>query len=327
MRGFGKFLGRVILLCALLCVGLFLFGPYEEISLTPTLAESDVGADVDAYFAEVEAPFKAMTPGVEKRVVWHRAPGARTPLAIVYVHGFSATSEEIRPVPDQVAEELGANLIYTRLQGHGLDGQALAEAKVQGWTNDVAEALHVARRLADEVVIISTSTGGTMVAGLADQSDVMAQVKGMIFVSPNFGVKSPAAKLLTWPAARYWVPVVAGADRAFEPRNSGHAKYWTTAYPTVAVMQMAELVKQVFAKDFSQVTIPALFWFSDADQVVDPKRTKDLAARWAGPSEVAVQQLQYGSDPSAHVISGDIVSPGENQKSVEGFVNFIRGLQ
>ncbi|MBE1293495.1 MAG: alpha/beta hydrolase [Rhodobacteraceae bacterium] len=327
MRTFGRFLGRLLLVVGV-CVGLaIVFGPYEQISLTPTVQDADIGADVDAYFAAQEARFEDITPGTEKRVIWHSARGEKTPMVLVYVHGFSATSEEIRPVPDRVAEALGANLVYTRLEGHGRDGAALAEATAQGWVNDVAEALAVARRVGDEMVVMGTSTGGTVMAALSDQPDVMIDVKGMIFVSPNFGIKAPAAKLLTWPAARYWVPLVAGKDRSFEPANEAHGKYWTHAYPTVAVMQMAALVKQVFEKDHGQALAPALFWFSEGDQVVEAARTQDVAARWGQEATVQIQQPSAESDPQEHVIAGDIRSPAENERTAAAFVKFINGLR
>lgn len=327
MRTFGRLLGR-LLLVVVLCVGAaFVFGPYEQISLTPTVQDADIGPDVDAYFAAQEARFEDITSGTEKRVVWHSERGEKTPLVLVYVHGFSATSEEIRPVPDRVAEALGANLVYTRLQGHGRDGAALAEATVQAWMNDVAEALIVARRIGENVVVMGTSTGGTVMAALADHPDTMADVSGMIFVSPNFGIKSPAAKLLTWPAARYWVPVVAGKDRSFEPANEAHATYWTHAYPTVAVMQMAALVKEVFEKDHGRALVPALFWFSEGDQVVEAARTQDVATRWGRETTVQIQKTMAGLDPQEHVIAGDIRSPAENGRTIEAFVHFINGLK
>ncbi len=326
MRTFGKFLGRLLLVVALAVSALYVFGPYEDISLAPSLQTADVEPDVEAHFAKREARFDDITPGVQKRVAWFADAGDRTALSIVYVHGFSATSEEIRPVPDAVAQALGANLVYTRLQGHGRDGDALAAATVQGWIDDVAEAVYVAGQISDQVVIMSTSTGGTLAAALADHPDVMAKVKGIIFVSPNFGIKSPAARLLTWPAARQWVPLVAGRERSFDPTNDAHERYWTTQYPTVAVLQMAELVKQVFEKDFSAVTVPALFWFALEDQVVDASKTQEIAARWGGPVTVAIQAADPEADNGAHVIAGDIMSPSGNAAAISGFVKFIREL-
>lgn len=326
MRTFGRFLGRLIVLLVLLGAGLWLFGPYEDVSVTPTITDSDVGADVDAHFAAQEARFSDITESVEKRVIWAGEKGVKTDLAIVYVHGFSATSEEIRPVPDLVAESLGANLVFTRLAGHGRDGDALAMAKAQHWADDFAEAMIVARRIADEVIVMGTSTGATIVAAMADQPEVMEGVKGVIFVSPNFEIYDPMAQLLTWPAARYWVPLVAGDTRGFETQSEAHATYWTTTYPTVSVMQMAALVDETKRMDFSAATVPAMFVFSDADTVVQPRVTHEVAKGWGGPVTVAVQSLQEGSDPSAHVISGAIISPAEIEGDVVEILKFINGL-
>ncbi|WP_270730875.1 alpha/beta hydrolase [Shimia sp. Alg240-R146] len=310
----------------LAAIALWIIGPYEEISVSPTIVEGEIGADVDAYFAAQEARFDDITEGVEKRVIWAGAPGSKTKHAVVYMHGFSATSEEIRPVPDLVADALGANLIYTRLQGHGRPGAVLANATAQGWATDFAEAMIVARRVADEVIVIGTSTGGTVVAAMVDQPEVMEAVKGVIFVSPNFEISAPTAKLLSLPAARHWVPLVAGKSRSFETINAEHEKYWTSQYPTASVMQMAALVAAVKVMDFSDTALPAMFMFSDEDIVVKPSATREVAAQWGGPVTLAPQMLQAGSDSNAHVISGAIMSPAEVAGDVGEILKFINGL-
>ncbi|MGL5009111.1 MAG: alpha/beta hydrolase, partial [Paracoccaceae bacterium] len=43
--------------------------------------------DLDAYLAASEAEVAGITPGSAKRIVWAGATGAKTPLAIVYIHG------------------------------------------------------------------------------------------------------------------------------------------------------------------------------------------------------------------------------------------------
>ena len=85
-----------------------------------------------------------------KRIVWAGAAGQKTPLAVIYVHGFSASAEEIRPVPDEVAKALGANLFYTRLAGHGRSGDAMAEPLAGDWIEDMAEAMAILQKLSGE---------------------------------------------------------------------------------------------------------------------------------------------------------------------------------
>ncbi len=319
-----KLLGRIAIGFAVLIAALWLFGQYEKVRLSPIV--TDISGDVDTYFAARESAYRDITPGVQKRVIWAKDTGLRTDWVVLYVHGFSATSEEIRPVPDRVAAALGANLVFTRLRGHGRGGDAMAEATAGAWMDDVAEALNVARRVGDQVLVISTSTGGTLVAAAAQNPSMMENVRGSVFVSPNFGVNNSAAPLLTWPAARLWLPLVAGDRRSFEPANDAQAKYWSTDYPSVAALPMAALVKTVVALPHEQVSVPALFYFSTDDQVVVPAATVDIAARWGGPSKVINPVLGSDDDPSRHVIAGDIVSPSQTGPAVDAILSWVKEL-
>jgi esterase/lipase len=327
MRGFGKWLGR-ILLAAVVMGGLgWALGPYEPVEVAAGFDMSRLDRGAQAYLDSAEAAQADITPGTEKRVIWAGAPEAKTPLAVLYVHGFSATSEEIRPVPDRVAAALGANLVFTRLTGHGQPGAALAQATVHDWMADMAEALAVARAVGDEVIVISTSTGGTLMAEAALQPEMARGVKGIVFISPNLGINDPMAPLLTMPAARYLLPLVAGKQRTWQPGSEAQARFWTTSYPTAAVFPMAALVAHAVAQDYSGVTIPALFYFSPRDRVVRGDLTEGFAARWGGGATVVA--LPEGADVSdnRHVIAGDIVSPGNTAATVQVIEDWIGGLR
>ena len=317
-----------LLLIWTLVFGLFvwLVGPYEDADLTAEFDATQLNVGVDAYLASVEGRFDDITPGVQKQVIWAGASGAKTPWSVLYVHGFSATAQEIRPVPDDVATALGANLILTRLTGHGRGSDAMAEGSVATWMGDVAEALAIARKLGDRVLVISTSTGGTLMAAAALDADLMQDVAGIVMISPNFGVNDPLARLLTWPAARHWLPNLAGERRSFEPRNEGQATYWTTEYPSVAALPMGALIKAVNGLDFGKAQVPVLFWFSTNDTVVRPDITAQVADEWGGPVKVVNPELGPGDDPSAHVIAGDIMSPSQNEATVSGILAWVKGL-
>lgn len=317
MRRIGKWLGRALLAVIILGAALWVFGPYEPVNTKVSFDAAALGDDPAAYLAAQEAKFDDIRPGAAKRIVWAGDPGAKTPISVVYFHGFSASAEEIRPVPDRIAQALGANLVFTRFTGHGRSGDAMAEATAERWMQDAAEAMAVARAVGDEVLVLSTSTGGTIAALTALDPEMSKGIKGMAFVSPNFGINNPAAPLLTMPAARYWLPSLVGAERSFEPRNEGQAAHWTTRYPSVAALPLAALVKYANAQDFSGLTIPALFHFSQHDKVVVPARTQDIADRWGGPVTLSEPKLGPEDDAFAHVITGDIVSPGQTDAVVD----------
>lgn len=325
MRWLGRMLSYFLIGLAVAAGALWLFGPYEDATLTPRAMTLD--PDLDAHFAAVEAAYDDITQGVEKRVIWAGAQGVQTDLAILYVHGFSATSEEIRPVPDKLAAALGANLIYTRLAGHGRGSAAMAQGSVQGWVDDLNEGLQAARIAGREVIVIGTSTGATLVSAVAQDRDMMDAVRGLILVSPNYGLANPLGKLLSWPAARYWLPPLAGAQRSFEARNPGHETYWTTSYPSVAVMPMAALIDAATAQDPKTQTLPALFVFSTDDAVVRPDITARIAADWGGDATIVNPTMGPLDDPQSHVIAGDILSPGQTEAAVSVMRDWVQGLE
>ncbi len=318
------FAGLAILVLALIAVAVF--GPRERVEDEISFDASVIGPDVDGYLANVEARFDDIRPGTEKRVIWAGERGTVTPIAVLYVHGFSATSEEIRPVPDRVAQGLGANLVFTRLTGHGRTGEALGAAMPGDWIEDMAEAVAVASRVGERVLIISTSTGGTASAIAAATPDLNGALAGVAFVSPNFGVRMNGSQILTLPFVRIWGPWLVGTERAFDPVNEAHGKFWTTRYDTQAVFSMAALVRYANALDYSGVTAPALFVFSDGDAVVSPKATRRIAERWGGPVTLAPTELAPGNDPYNHVLAGDILSPGGSDPAIDTILTWARGL-
>lgn len=299
------------------------FGPREPVDQTITFNAADIGEAPEAYLQASEARFDDIIPGAEKRIIWNDpAIKAKTPLSIVYIHGFSATSEEIRPLPDIVAKQLGANLFYTRLSGHGRSGEAMAEPSINDWFNDTAEALAMGRTLGERVVVISVSTGGTFVTWAATKPDLMKQVAGLVFISPNFGIHNPAAPLLTLGAARYLLPPVVGSERSFEPHNEEHEKWWTTKYPTVAVMPMAQSVRFVNTLDYYSAKAPAYFLYHPQDKVVKPQATRLVAAFWGGPT--AVEEVNEAEDPFNHVIAGRILSPANTEPLAQKIIDWIK---
>ncbi|SDW57820.1 Esterase/lipase [Ruegeria halocynthiae] len=330
MQHFGWVLGRLLLGLAVICGLVYLFGPREQVELHPRFDPRKFGEGVQVYFESTESAYDDIVPGVEKRVIWQQGfYEQRTPYAVLYMHGFSATSEEIRPVPDRVADALGANLVYTRLQGHGRDGDAMAEGTASGWMQDAAEGLAAARAVGEQVIVMSTSTGGTLAALAALDSELSTDVAAMVFVSPNFGVNTVAAWVPSLPWARMWLPFLMGAERDVSSADPEKNRFWTTVYPWQAVVPMSVLVDTAYAMDFADAQIPALFWFSDDDQVVRPDRTHEVARAWGGPVSVSLVTMGGRDDPASHVVAGRLMSPGQTDAAVTGMLEWLseQGIQ
>lgn len=281
-------------------------------------------ASIEQELAAKEAQVPNLRPGCEKRIVWADEPARRTQRSLLYIHGFSATAQELRPLPDLVAKALGANLHFTRLTGHGQDGPAMGAATLTDWRRDVAEAIAIAGTLGDDVIIMGCSTGCTLATlALAEG----AQAKAMVHVSPNFGLRHRVVQtLLDLPASRHWSKYVAGSTRSFEPINAAHAAYWTVEYPTAAVHVMADAVRAARRADLSPIKTPALFCFNQADQVVHPDDTQRVIARWGAPTQTVTLEQAPDDDAMGHVMAGDIFSPGQTAPLARQIVAWVEGV-
>lgn len=268
-------------------------------------------AAIEGWLAAREAIVPNLREGCAKSIVWAGGAGAQTEIAVLYIHGFSATGHELRPLPDLVAGGLGANLHFTRLTGHGQDGAAMGKATFAAWRADVDEALMVANTIGKRVLVIGCSTGCTLAVDALVRG---AQISALVCISPNFGLSNKVAQLLLdLPLAKYWGPIVAGKTRSFDVVNDAHGAYWTTIYPTGAVFPMGEAVRAVRRADLTQVRTPAMFAFNIADQVVSQKATQNVIDRWAGRMTVHGIMQGPADDAMGHVMAGDVFSPNQTK--------------
>lgn len=299
-----------------------LLGPRVEVEERWT--DFEVGADPEAAVHAGEATVPGLDPAEAKEIVWHEPDlRARTPLSVVYLHGFSADRHELDPLPRLVADALGANLFYSRLAGHGLDGPALAEATVEEWLDDGAQAIAVGRAIGERVILLGTSTGGTLATWVASRDEARDDVAALALLSPNFGLNTPAGGLLLWPWGNLIARAVVGRERCFEPVNEAQREHWTTCYPVEATLPMMAMVELTTSGDLDRVRAPALFVYSAQDLVVSPEAALRTLDR-LGSTEKRAVEIAGAERGGYHINAGDIVSP-ETTDEVAGIViDFLR---
>lgn len=312
----------LVFVCIAIGAGVFLAGP--RVTVEPQTRAVPLPADLERYLADSEARYADITPGAEKTIVWAHPDKRQTDLAIIYLHGYSATRQETAPLSNQLARQLGANLFYTRLSGHGRGGAAMSSASANDWLQDSQEALQIGQRLGKQVLVIGTSTGATLATWLALQADTQ-QVLAYIMVSPNFAPKDPAASVLTWPWARDFVPLLLGPEHQWQPRNAQQARYWSHRYPVQALLPMMALVKYVREQPLEQISAPLLAIYSPDDQVVSPAEIEHAFAR-IGSAHKQLIALKDTQDPSHHVLAGDILSPNDTPRVQAAILAFLASL-
>lgn len=303
-------------------LALYLAGP--RASMDEDVVPVQVGADVARWVAESEESVEGIRPGDEKRVEWldPDTPG-RTPVAVVYLHGFSADPHELAPVPQRVARALGANLFLTRLSGHGRDGNALSEVTANDWLQDAMEAVAVGRALGERVVLMGTSTGGTLAVWAAAREELAEDLAALVLVSPNFHPADRNSRLLLLPWGNLMARAALGPERCFEPLNPEQERHWTTCYPTAALLPMMTLVERVRTMDLDGVTAPTLMVYSAQDQVVDPRETERAFDRLGAETKRLVPFVG-SEDPAQHLLGGSIVSPATTDHLSALMLDFLR---
>jgi esterase/lipase len=322
---------RVAMLVAavlLLLATAFYLGPRNDFGPAMPSARPQPPQDIkalEAWIAASEATLPDIKPGNAKGIVWAATPGTRTPWAVVYVHGFSASRLETAPLADSVASQLGANVFYTRLSGHGRrDPAALGEARAQDWMADTLEAAAIGQTLGERVLFISCSTGATLATWLGTSADA-SRVAAHVFISPNFGPKDKRAELVNGPWGQKLALWLEGPTRGAASNNAAEEQAWTNSYPTQAIFPMMALVKSVRESDLSLFQTPLLMLYSERDATVDPAETKAAFTR-LGSARKSIEPVTYSKSVGQHVLAGAIKDPAAVAPMAQSIVLWLKSL-
>ena len=312
---------RLLVLFVLGCLIVFFLGP--RVSVDQTIRDVDLPENLDDYLLKSESRFSDIVPGAEKVIVWaDRDQKQKTEFAIVFLHGFSATRQEIAPTCDILAAKIGANLFYTRLGGHGRGGEAMGRARANEWLNDVAEAVAIGRRLGDKIILIGSSTGSTLAVWAAMHEGLQQGIQGLVLMSPNFYPANPMSGVALIPWGKQIGQAIMGDIREWKPVNELQAKYWTHRYPSDVVFSMMGLVDLVEGLDLRNMTIPVLVLHSDRDKVISVERVKERYEE-IGSSRKQRVTVNNTEDVFGHILCGDILSPKTTDLVVEHIMTFF----
>lgn len=278
--------------------------------------------ELEPWLAAREAAVPALRPQSAARLRWAPGPQRRTPLAVVYLHGFSADPEETAPFCDELGDALGANVFYARLRGHGQDGAAMGRATMGEWLEDLEEAMALGDRLGERIILVGCSTGGTLATWEAARRPTHPKLAALLLISPNFGPRDPRAGLLYWPGARHWGPLLVGRERVIEPESAGHARHWTTRYPLDALFPMMRLVRDTLRQDLGRINTPTWVACHPDDDVVSVSKMRKALARF-GVSPC--WHLRPVAQASKHVIAGAIFAPEATPELLSSALAFLQG--
>jgi esterase/lipase len=221
---------------------------------------------LEKYISDHEALHK-LKPGNEARIIWlNDSLKEKTEYAVVYLHGFSASCEEGDPVHYTFAKNFGCNLFLSRLEDHGIDTtEPLLTLTADRLWNSAKEAYAIARQLGKKIIVMGTSTGGTLALKLAAE---YPEIAGLILLSPNIAINDANAWLLNNHWGLQIANMIKGKYNRAKDTTALYAQYWNSKYRIEAAVQLEELLETSMKESvFEKVKQPTLllYYYKDED--------------------------------------------------------------
>lgn len=250
-----------------------------------------------------------------------RRDAAATGTACILLHGFNSAPGELFDQAVKLADALGAHLLAPRLPGHGSETPtAMRGITAASWIGRVDAAYSLARSIANEIVLIGSSLGGSLALELASRREVAA----LVLWSP--GIRPVESSLLDRFCA-------AGDEVLVDERErSAYQDRWNRrALHADAFRALRDVfAKYMHAEVFAQVTAPiwlGYYFKSNAEQ--DPSsRVEEMLRMFEQLGTLAERKIACAFTEAAHNLASPEKSPSAQlviEESQRFVLNELRG--
>ncbi len=228
---------------------------------------------------------------------------ANATIAVLLVHGFTATPSEMRPVAEQLSSA-GIASYGVRLPGHGTSPQDLSHRRWEAWYKTVELGHQSLKKDFPSVYGAGMSTGCLLLSLLA----VHNPLNGLVLFSPYLRVAhklAPYASLIKW-----FMPY----QTRLEDEQS--SRYYHRR-PIAGVHQINRLIRTLRPL-LPQISCPVLAFNGEGDQTVDIASGRQLVENLGSTIK---QHQTFGPDV------GHVLTLEENpcrQVMFEQMTKFIR---
>ncbi|MEO6723410.1 MAG: alpha/beta fold hydrolase [Ferruginibacter sp.] len=315
-----RWLKRLLIVLIILAIA-YLLGPHPSTPKYDTTMPAVASLDaLENYIAAKEAVHK-LRPNNQARIVWADSVKQRTPYSIVYLHGFSASQEEGEPVHRDMSKKFGCNLYLSRLAEHGIDTtEQLMNLTADNYWESAKEALAIGKQLGNKVILLGTSTGGTLALQLA--ATYPDDIAGLILYSPNIAINDPNAWILNNPWGLQVARLVKGGKYNIpEDDRPIYKQYWNKPYRLEAAVALQEMLETTMNKTtFSKIRQPTLllYYYKDEqhqDPVVKVSAMKEMFAQLATADSIKKEKAlpNTGDHVIASVIKSNDLASVENE--------------
>jgi esterase/lipase len=269
--------------------------------------------DLEKKINTDESLVKGLKPGNAARIIWaDSTKKEKTPIAILYLHGFSGSFAEGEPVHRNLAKKYNANLYLARLMDHGVDqgDSTMIDLTADNLEASAEEAYKIAKELGDQVIVMGTSAGGALSLFLASR---YPGIKALILYSPCVKLYNPTAALLNKPWGKKIGELASGGPvMSFEAESPEHANYWTLKYRVEGLVALVNFYSATMKPEvFSKIICPVFlgyYYRNDEEQdktVSVPAMLKMFDE--LGTAEGLKRRVAF-PDAQAHVIASSLRS-------------------
>ena len=297
--------------------GLFLLGPEQEApDLELPQPEISVSlSELKDWIDTQESAFDNIKPDNASQLEFYDSIPQKTAYSILYLHGFSASTGEGDPVHRNIARALKANIYLPRLSDHGLiEQEPMFNFTGQKYLDSASEALAVAKKIGEKVIVISSSTGGTLSLILGNDP----QIAALLLFGPNVEIYDPKSKLLTLPWGLQIAEWVLGSKYHNMNKITEKKKnYWTIRYRLESTVELQKLVETGMRPEvFQRITAPVFMGYyykneEEQDKVVSIPAMLRMFDQLGTPED----KKQKVAFPEAgdHVIISHLSTPNHQQ--------------
>lgn len=207
-------------------------------------------------------------PGAE------HAEGQRAKFGLALIHGFTGSPVSMRPLGELLAAR-GFRVEVPRLPGHGTHPRDMQRTRYPDWRAEVERTLQRLTAVAERVVLVGLSMGGTLVLDVA--SSGAHRVAGVVCINPQLLDREGALVKLSG-LIELVAPLAPAAlaglrkDDIAKPGVSEQAYDWV---PTASGNSLLKALPRVRAQ-LGSLRCPLLVAHSRQDHSVPPGNSEEL---------------------------------------------------
>jgi carboxylesterase len=182
------------------------------------------------------------------------------PIGILLIHGFTATTAEVRPIAKKFFEQ-GYTVAGPLLAGHGTTPEDLNETSWTAWARSAEQSFQKLKANCQEVLVTGESAGAVICLYLASEHPEISHII----------LAAPAIKLNLSPAQVLEVRLLAPFVKTMSKGKMGNSKNWQGYYvnPLKGVLQLMRLEQEVLAR-LPRIRQPILIFQGRHDRTINP---------------------------------------------------------